>query len=595
MTLDEMTFDKTADIEEELVEEIPTTPPKSYLVADCGRTNTTVALFDDAADSYRLIARATVPTTAAAPWNDVHLGIRQAIQQIAAITKRQLLNKRGDLIRPARVGGVGIDAFTAVFSAALPLDTLLVGLFDKVSLASARRVLHSTYASEVDNFNLADSRNENEQINSIVRHQPDLILMAGGTDNGAEEKILELVETVHIGALALQEIKQPRILFAGNKKMRAQVREIIGDQIHLHVADNVRPSLKTEQLADARRTINKLYAAIKINQLPGIKHVYEWSNSPLQPTAQALANVTQYFAALQNGRALTVDLGSDSVTLVEAASDQPAQIYVNTSLGMGRPFAQLLRHLSLSDIAYWLPSSIDEQAINNYIHHKALHPQTIPTVEEEFILQQAVVRAILRCAFDKKTSNQTKTLLTELPLRLLLIRGRTLTSYPRASQTLLTLLDTLQPTGVFSVAIDSYGVLPALGVLTEREPLAAVQTLEGGVLTNLGWVVVPTGKGQPGQTALHIVMEGETQRLEIEVEYGTIETLPLAANQSATVTLQPERRFDIGLGPGKGQTITIQGGAIGLVVDARGRPLKLPSDDDDRQTLWQQWSRNIGG
>ena len=61
---------------------IPNTPPKSFLVADCGTANTTVALFDEAAGSYRLIASISVPTTAAEPWYDVHLGIRRALKKL---------------------------------------------------------------------------------------------------------------------------------------------------------------------------------------------------------------------------------------------------------------------------------------------------------------------------------------------------------------------------------------------------------------------------------------------------------------------------------------------------------------------------------
>jgi uncharacterized protein (TIGR01319 family) len=601
MTSDETIFDEmsTNNGDETAVAAAETTAglPKSYLIADCGHTNTTVALFDQAAGSYRLIARATVPTTAAEPWNDIHVGIYKAVEEIAALTKRQLLNQRGDLIRPGRASGTGVDAFAVVVSAAPPLETILAGLFDKVSLVSARRILNSVYAREVDNFNLADSRSENEQISSIVHHRPDLVLVAGGTDSGAEDKLLQLMETVHIGALVLNESKPPHILFAGNKNARERIREIVGSTVHLYVADNVRPTLDSEQLADARRAIHKLYETLKIDQLPGIKNVREWEPASMMPTAQALANVTRYFATVQNGRTLTVDLGSDSVTLAEAVDDKPTQLYVRSDLGMGRPLSQLLDKVSLSDIARWLPSPMDEETIHNFIQHKALYPQTIPITDVELNLEQVLARAILHCALEGMEMGRSGAAPgSEQPLRLLLIRGRTLTSYPRASQTLLALLDTLQPTGIFSVAVDAYGVLPALGVLTEREPMAAVQTSEGGLLTNLGWVVAPTGRGQPGQKALHIVMEGEDeQRLEVEVEYGTIETLPLASNQSATVTLKPERRFDIGLGPGKGQTVTIRGGSVGLVIDARGRPLKLPSDNADRQALLQQWKGDIGG
>ncbi|MCP4426211.1 MAG: hypothetical protein GY803_17105 [Chloroflexi bacterium] len=597
MTSTETMPDTSPDISTDLsVETAPAnTPPKSFLVADCGSVNTTLALFDEAVGSYRLIARATVPTTAAEPWNNIHLGLQQAVRQIADITGRALMNERRDLIRPSRGSGTGVDAFAAVISAAPPLDAILVGLFDKVSLASARRAINSAYAQELDYFSLADTRSESEQINSIVESQPDLIFVTGGADGGAESHLLQLMETVQIGALALSDVKQPHILFAGNKALRERIRANFGENIHLHVAENVRPSIETENLDDAGDTINKLYEALKVKSLPGIQDVLEWSGYPLQPTAQALAGIVEYFAALQEGRVLAVDLGGGSVTLAEASPGEKSRLYVNNNLGMGRSIAHALDRTSLTDIIRWLPSPMSEADARNFIHNKALHPQTVPLTEAELRLEQAVARELLRCAAEDAQAVRNQ---TDAPLRLLLMRGSALTAAPRPSQALLILLDTLQPTGIFSAAMDLYGVLPALGVLATHEPLAAVQALEGGTLLNLGWVVVPSGKGQPGQTALRIVMESEEsepQRLEVEVEYGTIEALPLAPNQSAKVTIRPSRRFDIGFGPGKGKTMTIQGGAIGLVIDARGRPLNLPLDDDERQATLRQWLWDIGG
>jgi len=590
-----MTDTSTEPAADAAAETPPNTPPKSFLIANCGSVNTTVALFDAAADSYRLVACVTVPTTAAEPWSNIHLGIQEAVAQIAAITGRMLMNQRGDLIRPARISGTGVDAFAAVVSAAPPLNTILVGLYEKVSLASARRALNSAYARELDAFSLADTRGESEQIGSIIQNQPDLIFVAGGANGGAEERLLQLIDTIQIGALALSDVKRPRVLFAGNKALRERIRTTLGENIHLHVAENVRPSLDSENLADAGQIVNELYEALKIKSLPGIQDVSEWSGFPLQPTAQALADITTYFAALQNGRVMAVDLGANHITLVDAVPENRTRLCIQSNMGMGQPIANVLNKKPLSDILRWLPSPMDAEKALDFIHNKALYPQTIPMTEPELRLEQAIAREALRDAMAEMCASWDNGRAT-MPLNLLLIAGQTLTAAPRPSQALLLLLDVLRPTGIFAAAMDVYGVLPGLGALAVHEPLAAVQSLEGGALLDLGWVVAPMGKGQPGQTALHIVMESEeSQRLEVEVEYGTIETLPLAPGRSAKVTLQPTRRFDVGFGPGKEKQVTIHGGAVGLVIDARGRPLNLPADDEVRQALLRQWLWGVGG
>jgi hypothetical protein len=561
-------------------------------VADCGTANTKVALFDEAAGSYRLIATATVPTTAGEPWYDTHLGIRRAVEKIAEITGRTLLNKRGDLIRPARVSGTGVDAFAAVFSAAPPLKTIAAGLFDKVSLASAGRVIRSSYATLVDSFSLADRRSQNEQIASIIQHQPDLILVVGGTDEGATQQPINLLETVRIGALALSEANAPQVVFAGNTNLREQAERILGENVKLYTADNVRPTLDSENLHDAVRQLAALYETVKIKSLPGLQELRDWTNVPLRPTAQSLTIVAEFMAELHQGRVMLVDLGSSNTVMVDAMPGENGRLCVRTDLGMGRSIPNLPAKTPLAEIVRWLPTIDDESKLLNFIHNKALYPFTVPATEDDLHMEQAAAREILRQVVTDMQSNQNG---APMPLRLVLARGGIFTNSPRYNQALLTLLDALQPSGIFAVAVDAYGVLPALGVLAVQEPLAAVQVLEGGVLTNLGWVVVPCGKGQPGQKMLQVVLETEETQLEVEVEYGTIETLPLAAGQSAKVTLQPARRVDVGHGPGKPHSVTIRGGAVGLVIDARGRPLTLPAEVGERQSLLRQWLWDIGG
>jgi len=59
--------------------------------------------------------------------------------------------------------------------------------------------------------------------------------------------------------------------------------------------------------------------------------------------------------------------------------------------------------------------------------------------------------------------------------------------------------------------------------------------------------------------------------------------------------LQPLQRADAGLGPGRSGSITVTGGALGVVIDARGRPLQFPSDPVRRRELIKKWYYTVGG
>jgi len=39
----------------------------------------------------------------------------------------------------------------------------------------------------------------------------------------------------------------------------------------------------------------------------------------------------------------------------------------------------------------------------------------------------------------------------------------------------------------------------------------------------------------------------------------------------------------------------VEGGALGVIIDARGRPITLPGDAEKRRTKIQQWYWDVGG
>lgn len=566
---------------------------RSFLIADCGKSTTTVALFDSVDGVHRLIARASAPTTIKAPWSNIMAGIQEAIRQISHITGRALLSEEGRLIMPARATGAGIDHFGATISAAPPLKTIVAGLLDDASVASARHALHTIYADEIHTFSLTDNLGEQGRINAILHARPELILLTGGTDGGDRGRLRNLTETVEVGASLLNDDRKTHVLFAGNREMREEVKSILDGSSTLLVADNVRPTLETEQLADVMAIVGDLYQSLKIDALPGIDKVKELSQHSLLPTARAFAGIIDYFAALYGNNVLGLDLGGDSATFVASGPHQQ-RLLVRSDLGMGEKLPNLLNIREPGEIIKWSPVEVTSASLYSFVQEKALHPSTIPMVEQELYLEQTLARSLLGAIRDQALVSWQWSALPRFEL--LLVRGNTLVNAPRPGQTVLMVLDALQPTGIFSMAIDKHGVLPALGWLALHDPLAAVQTLEGGALIDLGWVVAPDGRADAGEPAVQVAVESEREgRLEIVVEAGELEVLPLAPGEEAQLTLEPSRHFDVGFGLGRSKKVTVYGGAVGLIIDARGRPLQLPADETVRRDLLRQWYWDMGG
>jgi hypothetical protein len=70
---------------------------------------------------------------------------------------------------------------------------------------------------------------------------------------------------------------------------------------------------------------------------------------------------------------------------------------------------------------------------------------------------------------------------------------------------------------------------------------------------------------------------------------GEVRVIPLAADEAATVAIEPERGFDCGAGPGKPIERQVRGGTVGVILDARGRPLVIPPDREVGRALVETW------
>jgi hypothetical protein len=80
------------------------------------------------------------------------------------------------------------------------------------------------------------------------------------------------------------------------------------------------------------------------------------------------------------------------------------------------------------------------------------------------------------------------------------------------------------------------------------------------------------------------------QESEMEVRHGSLVGIKLPVGQAGTLHLTPLHRFDVGMGGfGRGGTVKVVGGVLGVVIDARGRPLRLPAEPSRRRDLLNKW------
>jgi len=152
---------------------------RSFLTANIQPHNVQATLVDGIENRYRFIASGITKTSTHALLEDAFYGVQDAINQVTNITGRDLLRNDGQLIRPNQVDGSGVDQFTATITPVEPLKVVLMGLLDNVSLDSARKLANSTYSNVVETFSLYNPSRIEKQLDNIVRHKPDVIILSG--------------------------------------------------------------------------------------------------------------------------------------------------------------------------------------------------------------------------------------------------------------------------------------------------------------------------------------------------------------------------------------------------------------------------------
>ena len=575
----------------------------SLLAVNVGASSTRAVLFDVVEGQYRFIASSQAPSTAEAPYKDITLGVNQAIANLQTVTGRTLLDENNLLITPAQADGSGVDAFAATLSAGPALRAVVVGLLSDVSMQSAQRLAETAYLQVIDTFGLNDQRKPDEQIDAILRARPDVIILTGGTDGGASRSVQKIVESVGLACYLMPEEKRPTILFAGNKSLTNSVRKSLGNLTpSLHFSPNVRPSLDTEDLAPASRELAQVFSDVRKRTMPGVDDLNTLTGGRTLPTAYAEGRIIRFLSQM-NGSSrgiLGVDLGT-TAAVVAAGFNGKLTLGVYPQFGLGENLPGLLQYTQLEDIMRWLPLDIAPSVVRDYLYQRSLYPGTIPATKEDHAIGHAVSRQVLHLAMQEARRNfptEARLLRKDLmPLfEPILAGGGALSNAPTPGQSLLLLLDALQPVGITSIILDQNNLLPLLGAAAESNYLLPVQVLESGAFMSLGTIVSvisPASYGMPVIKARLTYEDGSDAR--VEVKLGGLEILPLNMGQTARLTLQPLNRSDIGNGPGRNAAIQVAGGVMGVVIDARGRPLSLPEDPVRRRELFKKWLWSVGG
>jgi hypothetical protein len=569
------------------------TEVNSVLGIEIGSIQTRAVYFDVVEESYQFIAAGSALSTHGEPCFDVMIGVIEAINQLQGITGKFFLDLNKKLIIPSHGGVEGVDKLILTLSCGPDLDAVTFGLLNDISLEAANRLAKTLPLNVLDNFGINDKRSIQNQIDALLVARPDILILAGGSDRGATRSVARMANMIASSLQLMSDQERPQVLYCGNHAMTKRVKEILERTAIVIVSNNIKPEIETEEFTSASIDLNQIIVNEKIKQINGLERIAPvCSDQPLL-TSLGFQRVIKFLGKQYDPTrgVLGIDLGSAHTVISYANHQECTQNTLPIGTGIG--LENTLKRMPLSEIEKWLPEPVSEAEVLNYLWQKTIYPKNLPATNIDLDIELALLRFILSLSMNELMNSDTVPSRNFEPI---LVSGSSLTHTATPWQVLITLLDGIQPVGITPLVVDKHGILALLGAAARRNPLLPVQVLESTAFINLATVVNVESKARFGS----VLLEGHLQtpsgtRHEVIVRQGSITSIPLAFGEPGLLTLKAMRKLKISDIEINGEPIKVKGGVCGLVFDARGRPLMMPSDGNQRRELLKRWLNSQGG
>ena len=314
------------------------------------------------------------------------------------------------------------------------------------------------------------------------------------------------------------------------------------------------------------------------------------------PTVSRASQVSRAIAlraaaqALSAGQELDVGLVSfdyGDVTTVSVRGETPTVTQHGSDRLQGRPF-HLGLHTPIDRVAHWTAEEPLPEALQFFVLERTAYPTALPATSSDLQLAHAIWTAAARDALREAEGGRGRSPAVDLAV----ITGDITRTLARPVQAALVLINSLETAGVTQLAMDASNALAMTGCLLQAGFPASVESS----LVRLGACAALRGDASLGNAAVAVeVQPAGAAVIEREVSAGSMDVIQWDADLEADVRIWPAQEFDAGLGYGRPVHLRspIVAGSIGLVIDARGRPLVWPDAPEARQAWVGQWHRAL--
>lgn len=395
-----------------------------------------------------------------------------------------------------------------------------------------------------------DGRSFIERAAALRQARPDLVLALVAERRDADG-VVDLIEALRLSCA--DRTPAPRVVVAGDAHAALRVKAAA-------------VGLAVELLPDPRRRDGTSAFAHRAREFRrGTDDTMVLRDEALEELARMLAAPGQ--------DVLVVDVAGGSTSLVRATADGTVTAVHVAALGSGTAADRTVGRAGLDGVRRWIPWSIDAPTMLERVFNRARWPDAVAAEASALALEIALAHEAVNHALADAASAGLSDLLRDAPVTV--VTGAA-ASFARAAHTALVAIDGLSSPKPTTLYRDTDDGLVALAAIAARmrangdDPLPAVREELARRFVPIAFVVPTT---PPRRSKLRV--NGAVHLID-----------DLVPGAFFSVRHRGDANVEVSGTPLKAHGIA---GELGIIVDARGRPLTLPPRDAERIPTLVRW------
>lgn len=560
----------------------------NFLSMDLSPRRSQFWLFNDSSGSFELQGYASQEC---AP--DDYQMLLRGLRAVEKQTNVRIVNSAGKLMPFDANEPGGLARMGVTLSAGQPIRTAIVGLSERFSMEPLRRLLAFFNTEITLEINLQKEPNISEQLQKLANTGFDLLVLAGGVNGGPERALRAVINNLRLLA-QLRSTNRPQIVYAGNQALAdfAKLELEIGDDFHC--AGNIQPESGRVDLSFAYPALLNAIRRLRCKEFPSLKHLFDHPNVDFLPSEFARSRMGTWLeqTQLNHKGVLQIHMEPEFCQLLASREDKRMGVFENVSATAE----------DIEAVADILDINVEKPAVASYMLNKLCYPDFLPSTLEELSIEMAwmhyrIAKTLKRLSALDPDFHYDESLGLRDSFEPIILSGSSFDRLPSYRHLLMTVLDSVLPTGITTLVWDDVELLAPLGVLAKADSLLPTQVVDTDAFTSLATVVCVESPMPADQKILMLeVDEGEGEmRQHHQVFAGDLKRVEVLEDHAVRVYLSPEESSDVGMGlRGLGGWVSTPSSKLGIIVDGRGRPVLMPADPQAKQETRRDWLWELG-